>query len=339
MLVLSLAFAKIETIEDYLDVLSRHRFGPPDQGQQPADDATAVAELGSDRESTTGTRLPSGMVTILVSKARAEDLLGKQIESGRGLGDRLARQVNSEAAYTGWMHDRERWKRLSLDVVGVIYGEDSKEHKELGSSDRILIAAMGTPWHMEARGALERHASSLNVLQSLVERLGLAEETRPDGYPPAPLSEANVKQTEGQSHGEKHVDRVFIVHGRDEATREATARTLERSGYKTVILHEEANKGRTLIEKFEQHAAEAGYAVILLTADDVGGPSPTELQPRARQNVVFEMGFFYGLLGRDRVAVLYDSSVEKPSDIQGIVYIELDPAGAWKTELVRELSS
>ena len=88
---------------------------------------------------------------------------------------------------------------------------------------------------------------------------------------------------------------------------------------------------------FEQHAAEAGFAVILLTGDDVGGPSDTELQPRARQNVVFEMGFFYGLLGRDYVAVLYERGVEKPSDIDGLVYIELDPAGAWKTALLQEL--
>jgi predicted nucleotide-binding protein len=130
---------------------------------------------------------------------------------------------------------------------------------------------------------------------------------------------------------------VFIVHGRDEAVRESVARVLEKAGRQVVILHEQANRGRTLIEKFEQHAAEAGFAIILLTGDDVGGLSETDLHSRARQNVVFEMGFFYGLLGRDRVAVLFEPGVEKPSDIDGLVYIELDKAGAWKTALLNEL--
>jgi predicted nucleotide-binding protein len=115
--------------------------------------------------------------------------------------------------------------------------------------------------------------------------------------------------------------------------------TLEKAGREVVILHEQANKGRTLIEKFEQHAATAGNAVILLTADDVGGPEGKDLHPRARQNVVFEMGFFYGRLGRERVAVLYEPTVEKPSDIDGIVYIQLDQAGAWKTALLAEFPS
>lgn len=131
---------------------------------------------------------------------------------------------------------------------------------------------------------------------------------------------------------------VFIVHGRNDAVRERVARVLEKAGrHEVVILHEQANRGRTLIEKFEQHASEASYAVILLTGDDVGGPSKAKLKARARQNVVFEMGFFYGSLGRERVAVLYEPTVEKPSDIDGLVYIELDPAEAWKADLLHEL--
>jgi hypothetical protein len=93
------------------------------------------------------------MVTILVARTRAEDLLGKQIESGRILGDRLAREVNSDAAYSGWIHDKERWKRLSLEVLAVIYGDGSKAWKELDESDRIFIAAVGVPWQREAEGA------------------------------------------------------------------------------------------------------------------------------------------------------------------------------------------
>ena len=265
------------------------------------------------------------MAAILVARARAENLLGKQIESGRALGDTLAQEVNSDAGYHGWIHDQERWKSLSLEALRVIYGEDSPEWKEFDQSGRIFVAIGGTPWHVRAQQALERHGSSLNVLQSLVERLEFAEE--PPALPTDPEPE------------EKPVPAgVFVVYGHDELIREQVARTInEDGGRKAVILHEQANRGQTLIEKFERHASEAGWAVILLTADDVGGTSEDDLHPRPRQNVVLEMGFFYGRFGRERVAVLYEENVELPSDTLGIAYIPLDAGGAWKAKLLKEL--
>jgi predicted nucleotide-binding protein len=134
---------------------------------------------------------------------------------------------------------------------------------------------------------------------------------------------------------------VFVVHGRDEACKHETARFLARlTGHEPMILHEQANEGRTIIEKFEDHAADAGYAVVLLTADDVGhGADESTDRPRARQNVVFELGFFFGALGRRRVAMVYEANVERPSDTDGIVRIPLDEAGGWKLTLTRELDA
>ena len=105
------------------------------------------------------------------------------------------------------------------------------------------------------------------------------------------------------------------------------------------MLEEQPDAGRTIIEKFEQHAVEAGYAVVLLTSDDEGREAGTqdELRPRARQNVILELGFFIGELGRGRVALLYEEGVELPSDIVGVLYLPLDAAGAWKTKLAREM--
>jgi hypothetical protein len=108
-----------------------------------------------------------------------------------------------------------------------------------------------------------------------------------------------------------------------------------------VILHEQPNGGRTIIEKFEDFAATAGYAIVLGTGDDLGRPmdgEETDLRPRPRQNVVFELGFFFGALGRSKVALLHDENVERPSDTDGIVYIPIDPAGAWKMNLAREMA-
>jgi predicted nucleotide-binding protein len=132
---------------------------------------------------------------------------------------------------------------------------------------------------------------------------------------------------------------VFLVHGHNGAAKHEVARFVERiTGKPPVILDEQANRGRTLVEKFETHATTAAYAIVLVTPDDVGrvnGTDPATDQPRARQNVVFELGYFFGKLGRDRVAVL-NSGVEKPSDVDGLAYIGY-PAGNWQVELAKEL--
>jgi predicted nucleotide-binding protein len=132
---------------------------------------------------------------------------------------------------------------------------------------------------------------------------------------------------------------VFVVHGHDEAVKKEVALVIERAGLNPIILHEQANSGRTIIEKFEHHGGAAGFAVILITPDDVGGPSPSKLRPRARQNVIGELFWFAGKLGRNRVCALRKGEVEMPSDFAGVVYTELDDRGAWKTELLRELSA
>lgn len=134
---------------------------------------------------------------------------------------------------------------------------------------------------------------------------------------------------------------VFVVHGRDEARKHEMARFLAKvTGREPVILHEQSNHGQTLIEKFVQHASDAAYAVVIATGDDRGrAKGDTQDQARARQNVVFELGFFFGALGRERVALLYEEDIERPSDLDGLVRIPLDPAGGWKLLLARQLAA
>jgi predicted nucleotide-binding protein len=97
---------------------------------------------------------------------------------------------------------------------------------------------------------------------------------------------------------------------------------LERAtGKEVIVLHEQANAGLTILEKFENYATDVSFAVVLLTGDDEGGVRASdETHPRGRQNVIFELGFFFGKLGRKRVAVLLEENVERPSDIAGPVY-------------------
>lgn len=130
--------------------------------------------------------------------------------------------------------------------------------------------------------------------------------------------------------------KVFVVHGRDDGAKEGVARFLERLGFEAIILHEQASQGRTIIEKVEAHG-EVGFAVILLTPDDEGNAVGEAVQPRARQNVVLELGYFLGRLGRSRVMAFLRGSVEIPSDFHGVVYASF--SGDWKHALARELQA
>lgn len=152
------------------------------------------------------------------------------------------------------------------------------------------------------------------------------------------LIAAAARPAKGSRPKRKSTRRVFIVHGRDDGAKEEVARYLSRLNLTPVILHEQPSGGKTIIEKFETNA-DVDFAVVLLTPDDVGGLNDGSVptRPRARQNVILELGFFFGSLGRGRVAALHKGDLELPSDYAGIVFIEMDKAGAWKMTLAGEI--
>ena len=134
-------------------------------------------------------------------------------------------------------------------------------------------------------------------------------------------------------------NKIFIVHGHDEAAKETMARTLQKAGFEAIILHEQASSGNTIIEKIERFS-DVPFAVVLYTECDLGRAKEKECgdeRYRARQNVVFEHGYLIGRLGRERVCALVKGNVETPGDISGVVYILMDDAGAWKYELAKEM--
>lgn len=132
--------------------------------------------------------------------------------------------------------------------------------------------------------------------------------------------------------------KIFIVHGHNEAAREMAARFIERIGLEAIILHEQANRGRTVIEKVVANS-DVGFAVVLLTPDDEGCVKGGTPEPRVRQNVLLELGYFIGHLGRDRVCALKRGALEIPSDFAGVVWEVMDDNGGWKQALARELDA
>jgi predicted nucleotide-binding protein len=139
-----------------------------------------------------------------------------------------------------------------------------------------------------------------------------------------------------------HSKKVFIVHGHNKSVLSEVARLLGQLKLEPIILHEQANRGQTIIEKFEEHS-DVDFAIVLMTADDKGASNDEaqsgSLKSRARQNVVLELGYFFAKLSRARTCVLKEASVEEPSDILGVVYNEIDTSGAWKFLVAKELKA
>jgi predicted nucleotide-binding protein len=175
--------------------------------------------------------------------------------------------------------------------------------------------------HEAQQYVTEGKEASIQLLRQAIR--GLQEEIADQGE--APNAVEAIAAAAGPA---LDVSKIFVVHGHDEAAREAIARFIQTLGFQPIILHERANEGRTVIEKVEAHG-NVGFAVVLLTPDDEGCVKGGTPGPRARQNVVLELGYFIGRLGRNRVCALKRGELEIPSDFGGVVGSTLREAGNW----------
>lgn len=136
--------------------------------------------------------------------------------------------------------------------------------------------------------------------------------------------------------------KIFVVYGHDDISRTQLEAMLRRWDLEPIILDQQASSGQTIIEKLEEYTADVGYAIILATPDDEGkAKSESTYKSRVRQNVVLELGMFLAKLGRNRVAILLKEATdfEKPSDIQGLIYIPFkDKVDEVSLSLIRELT-
>ena len=249
------------------------------------------------------------------------------------LGRRMAEVEKFDPQATS-AHDLGGLERAIDEALERTFGTSSSDYKRYCKAahfDRGPLN-MGNPWGRSGpedrmRYVVEGRQRSIALLKEAIrvleERLEdeNASPTLPHPAFPAPEPTTNKN--------------IFIVHGHDHAAREAVARVVEKLGLGAIILSEQTNQGRTLIEKFEA-LSDVGFAIILLTPDDVGGTSGETMRPRARQNVILELGYFVGKLSRRKVCALVGSrDLEVPSDTHGIVWIYLDEA--WQFRLAREL--
>ena len=222
--------------------------------------------------------------------------------------------------------DFRRWSRNTATAIGNSFPDHPKYRDDFENINYYSMSATS-----ELPVYLMGLSTASAMLQSMLDEINeYWEDDVPiqDGAEKAsPMQPTNTKQ-------------VFVVHGRDDGTKAMVARVLEQLELEPIVLQEQPNQGRTIIEKFEDYA-QMGFAVILCTPDDVGALESEQdsLKPRPRQNVVLEWGFFLGKIGRNRVCALIKGNVEIPSDYAGVIYLPLDDAGAWQIRLVAELQN
>lgn len=274
-------------------------------------------------------------IILRVSRSEAESLLDDAIQQGNALYERIGDFSLMELwkKWDSW-HDyvKTMLEQIVENETSIIQNTPAREFSGVNASKFMKVklngfGALSEEEQRKLRGDIvDEFPINISFLESTKKKLPLYE------------IGANVN-SEAQFFVDKD-NSIFIVHGRDRATLLEVERFIGRvTDCKPTILGDEPNCGKNLLDKFIGAARRSRYAVVLMTGDDEGRLSTDDngLKPRARQNVVFELGFFIGALGQENVAVLYEESVELPSDFNGITYISLD--GEWKANLGRDLRS
>lgn len=261
---------------------------------------------------------------LIIARSEAERKLKERVAAGKEL---LELRITNESDLESVRAQRTKWNDYNEELLNRIFDSAAvlEQYKRTSLFGTLVINAS---LRQRISSFYEGVSKKITAIESIIEKLELIPE--------------KIAPTVSQEKYEPEIlDTVFVVHGHDEEAKVSVARFIEKLGLKVVILHEQPDAGQTIIEKFERHASASGCAVVLLTPDDIGAPkhSPDDVQPRARQNVILELGYFCGALGRERVLVLVKEGVEIPSDYLGVVYTAMDSSGAWQLKLAKEMKS
>lgn len=236
-----------------------------------------------------------------------------------------ARNVISE-----WGHTELDDFLLEAGVAGLKAGRDIGSRRDRANA--IIEYALANPSATTAENSM---------FSAFIVRTAAKQREESGGILDASAVQTSIAEpvsTKSQSPSDDRMpNRVFVVHGQNDAVRTAVVEVLKQVGLEAIVLHEQPNMGRHLLTKFIEEADLITFAVVLMTDDDIGTFKGGSLAPRARQNVILELGYFLSHLGQQRVCALITPGLETPSDFDGIVYIRMDAAGNWKGELLREL--
>jgi predicted nucleotide-binding protein len=263
---------------------------------------------------------------LIVGKDFFKKALQERIQIGQEI---LSRQIQTRDQLEEAESNNADWNSNNSELLKQSFNNENNEYKETYDKVNFYYGMFGGKPNNALAEFQEKLQNKITNLSQLLAKVNLLKSQVPEQ---API-------THSSQNGEKISNNVFIVHGHNNEIKVEVARTLEKLGLNPIILHEQANAGKTIIEKFERHS-DVGFTIILLTDDDLGKPKVEEnLKLRARQNVILEMGYFIGKLGREKVCPLYTIGVELPSDLYGLLYTEIDGSGHWKISMSKELKA
>lgn len=270
-------------------------------------------------------RIPTQLV---VGKDYFKEKVNERIQAGDEI---YNRQIQTRPELEEATQNYYDWDDYNSELLKQSFNNEHNEYKKDYDGVNSFYGFLGgRQQRNELQEFKEKLNNKLTHLRQLVAKIDLMKSE-------VPAQTVTVATKKGNS-SEASTD-IFIVHGHNNEVKINVARTLEKLGLNPIILHEQANAGKTIIEKFEEHS-NVGFAIILMTDDDLGKAKKEEnLNHRARQNVILEMGYFIGKLGRNRVCPLYTNGVELPSDLYGLLYTEIDSSENWKIKIAKELKA
>lgn len=262
------------------------------------------------------------LISLVVSKNEAETSINNQLTRGIEIKNS---KINTEELLKSAKNEYNKWKKFTEELLKRIF--DGPEMAVEFSVWYCGFINIDPTLGQEINNFREDVQEKLTRLESIKERLSLISKTDKN-------TQNEVKPIADSSN-----KNIFIVHGHDNTLKESVARFITKLNLNPIILHEQANSGNTLIEKFIKNS-EVNYAIVLLTPDDKGSlKGKDEFKLRARQNVIFELGYFIGKIGREKVCALYDEEVELPSDFGSVVYVPIDKHNGWQLKVAKELKT
>lgn len=293
-----------------------------------------------------GTNKSAEKTKLVLEKELSHSELSERIEIGKKLSLMKASVPNIPDVYRGygytirkartelteeqekWISEFKQWTDYNSELLKQAFDIPNNEYQRGYINSGQCLIFTGNENLVQAYQ--DELKSKIEYLETLVLKIPLL-----------PSLTVQIERTEKESF---HPDsrRVFIVHGHDTTIRSQVELFIKTLGYDPVVLFKQPNAGCTIIEKIEREANDLAFAIILYTACDLGNDKPHAdeyLNPRARQNVVFEHGYMCALLGRQNVCALVDSEVEIPSDMSGIVYVPFDDKGAWQIAVAKEMKA
>ena len=244
--------------------------------------------------------------------------------------EHLEKEVKDNPIYTVYESSRIRWKEWEEESDGELELPNQFEDAKLYVYDiyKRISEAGKEGYRLIFDYFPSRNPNINDKVTSFNEQLlPYLAEALSDIVNANPEFEAKPKKVSGNT--------VFIIHGHDGHLKTEVQLLLHRAGVNNIVLHEKADKGRNIIEKLIEETDSANFAIALLSPDDelIDGTK------RARQNVILEIGYFLGKLGKSRVRLLKKGDVEIPSDLSGILYENYDESGSWKIKICKELQA